>query len=727
VVAGHSPIHYRKVSGSRAGDRRRKQNKGRDKLSGDSHRETSPELQVIRLRRSIFPVTVPVSAGVIGVMNDGADDSLLSAWCAAGSEEAFTALAKRYGGLLYHAAKRRTGREDLAQEAAQTALLILARKAPRLRHLPCLSGWLHRTACYEASKLLRREHRHEARMKHLPTYDEENPESSWQSAMPLLDQALDALPERDRQVIFLKYFDGLSFEQMAVRFGGEPAAWRQRGSRAVEKLRGSLAKRGVMISATTISTGLGATLSQTVPVSFIASVGATHGALATVSWKTLTLQSLHLMKMKPAIVISAVLLASFIPLGLQANAISVARQRVALLETAAMNSTWTTDSPRRTASARTPGSSRTDLIALADALLAGENGNALSRWRVERKIRAMDADELEQMLMGSLDIEMGTARREVLVRALFRGFCRLAEESKMPCERVVALALTLENKMGPGQGNLWNNARGTIARWMEADLDAAVAWFGETRKSGMLGDSQASSVLGSQIFEGLHRRNPEEAIKFFQGLADSERMAAICSGAARGNPELVMDLATKIGDEGRRSFALTQFFRGSDGRTAEEIRAWLDHVAPAENQGVEYLAHAARGQIEHITAELALARIDWLRKASEGRDFSGAAGVFLAEMARTNPEQIRAVLDAEWERNPDERMLASYIGRSFHSTEALIIEAIPLSQRIADPDLRDESLRRMLGFNRATEEARSLARKGNLAEEEINRLFPEKP
>ena len=47
-------------------------------------------------------------------MIDRNDAALLEAWSAGGSEEAFAALARRYGGLLYHAAMRRTGRDDLA-------------------------------------------------------------------------------------------------------------------------------------------------------------------------------------------------------------------------------------------------------------------------------------------------------------------------------------------------------------------------------------------------------------------------------------------------------------------------------------------------------------------------------------------------------------------------------------------------------------------------------------
>ena len=62
-------------------------------------------------------------------------------------------------------------------------------------------------------------------MKQFQNDDPDAPEASWQDAAPLLDRAIDELPQKDRQVIFLKYFDGLSFEQMACQFGGELAAW----------------------------------------------------------------------------------------------------------------------------------------------------------------------------------------------------------------------------------------------------------------------------------------------------------------------------------------------------------------------------------------------------------------------------------------------------------------------------------------------------------------------
>ena len=127
------------------------------------------------------------------------------------------------------------------------------------------------------------------------------------------------------------------------------------------------------------------------------------------------------------------------------------------------------------------------------------------------------------------------------------------------------------------------------------------------------------------------------------------------------------------------------------------------------------------------TAQTILGRLDWLREASAGLDSSRVAGEFLAEVARINPATSREALDAEWQRNPDERMVAAYLGNSFYSREAVIVDAVPLGQLITDPTLRDESLRRLLTWTRSDEAARALARKGGMSEQEINRLIPTKP
>ncbi len=657
-------------------------------------------------------------------MIDRNDTALLEAWSAGGSEEAFAALARRYGGLLYHAAMRRTGRDDLAGEAAQNSLLILARKAPRLRHLPSLAGWLHRTACYEASKLLRRESRHQARMKHLPLPDDGD--ASWKDAAPLLDRALDELPEKDREVIFLKYFDQVSFEQMARQFGGEPAAWRQRGSRAVERLRTSLTKRGAAVSSAALTTGLGTSLSQAAPPTIAASLSVSPAAVAALSWKTLTLHSVHLMKLKPAAVIAATLLVSFIPLGMQASAISQARQRVNLLE----NGIAQAGSSAEMASLQPAFSQRTppgvNLMALADDLMSGKQGNNMRRYGADQKIKAMDADELERLLVQSGTLDLGPEKRELLVAALFLRFCSLAEKSGMPCERVIALTTRLAEQMGSKRGRVWNIAGDNIKKWMNDRPEEALAWYFSSKKAGLLDDPYSAPVLSAHAFNALHRQDPAAALEFYRGLSDQERQALIAGGGGRGQPELMLGLAAEIAPGPLRGTAIDRVFRDSDGKSPEEVRAWLDVIRPTDAEAVPLLASAAQGTSRAMTVESVVERVDWLRETSEGKVLSEATASFLATIAGSNPGTFPKALDVVWERNPDEWMLAAYMGHCFPS-EPLMLDVIPRSRWITNPELRDESLRRMLCSTRTDPEARELARKGGLSEEEINRLIPQEP
>ena len=89
--------------------------------------------------------SLPHLAGLAGVLGCTNDQELLRAFSHDGSQEAFATLAERYAGLLYHAALRLTASPELAQEAAQNSLAILARKAASLHSVPSLAAWLHRT------------------------------------------------------------------------------------------------------------------------------------------------------------------------------------------------------------------------------------------------------------------------------------------------------------------------------------------------------------------------------------------------------------------------------------------------------------------------------------------------------------------------------------------------------------------------------------------------------
>jgi len=672
-------------------------------------------------------------------MMERSDAALLEDWSAGASEEAFAVLARRYGGLLYHAGMRQTGREDLAGEAAQNSLLILARKASGLGKLPCLAGWLHRTACYEAAKLLRRERRHEARMKRYQIHSEADATGAdWKEAAPLLDRALDALPEKDRQVIFLKYFDGLSFEQMARQFGGEPAAWRQRGSRAVEKLRISLAKRGVAVSSSALATGLGTTLSQAAPASVIATLSTSSAAgAAAVTWQSLTLHSLHLMKLHPGTWIVAALILSAIPLAMQAASNSASRKRVELLENALPAALSRPSAAARKSLPLTSANTRkTSLLALTDQIVAGMKGDRIAYAESQRRIRSLSREELEELLKDTLSLELHPDKRNRVITRLFQQYV-FSYSPTVPVEEVMQLAATLSDQLGmKGQEEVWGTAATRVARWAREDPGKAVAWYRAEVKYGRLDAAKLAGQFVGGIYNGLNNTNPEEAAAFYRSLGDLERTSVIHRWSGSGSPEEFLDLATQIADSGQRKAALLPMFQyATKGKSPEEVLQWLAQTGASGDDAVELLASAAEGDpyredggvrfYSGMKAEQIAGRIEWLRDPGFGENSPAAIGTFLASTMASSAEATKRSLDAEWESNTDEQMLAAYISRA-GSSEAGFVDALQRSHLLSDPTARSEALAHLVQ-NRPAQEILALANKAGLSGPEIHELLPQAP
>ncbi|QJE97806.1 RNA polymerase sigma factor [Luteolibacter luteus] len=666
-------------------------------------------------------------------MSAPSDASLLRDWTIGESEEAFAILARRYAGLLYHAALRRTGREDLASEAAQNSLLILARKASRLTDLPSLSGWLHRTACYEAAKLLRRERRHEDRMKNLPAPDgPDESETAWQEAGPLLDQALDGLSEKDREVIFLRYFDGLSFEQMARQFGGESAAWRQRGSRALERLRVSLTKRGVAVSSGTLAMGLSTTLSQAAPASVLAAVSVSPAAgAAALSSYSLVGHSLHFMKLHPATWIVVALLLSAVPLSLQAVANASARNRIASLESSLSEGSeralvGTTQS-KTSVVAR---SARANLLILADLIRADELGATLKGAEANRRLKSMSEEELEQLLTEAVTIDLHPDRRNKLINRLFLAY--ISERTpKVSPERVVATAGMLADRLGTeGQEGLWGWAVRVAPDWAKTDPEKALAWYREGIESGRLASLKVAPMMASAIYRGLYSEHREQADAFYHSLCEEERVGVIQSRGGLGEAEDFLAMAFEIRDPGKRREALLPMFQyETKGKSIAEVMEWVEQ-AGGRASALELLAAAAEGDpyredggirfYQGMKSDDIAGRIDWLREPGSGDQSSAAIGAFLARTISSSPDATKENLDAEWERNPDEAMLAAYISRA-GTTAVGAADALQRIKLLGDPDLRSGVLHDLLESPGAGE-AIDLLRKSGLTSRELEEL-----
>ena len=182
-------------------------------------------------------------------MND--DTDLLRRYAEDGSEPAFAELVHRHVNLVYAAALRRTGGDPhRAEDVAQQVFTALARDARKLAGHPVLSAWLHAATRNAAISLMISEQRRQVReTAALETAPAGAPNPEWDRLRPLLDEAIDELPEADRAAVVLRFLERRPFAEVGVALQVSEDAARMRTDRALEKLRVALARRGITSTA----------------------------------------------------------------------------------------------------------------------------------------------------------------------------------------------------------------------------------------------------------------------------------------------------------------------------------------------------------------------------------------------------------------------------------------------------------------------------------------------
>jgi RNA polymerase sigma factor (sigma-70 family) len=176
------------------------------------------------------------------------DFELLRAFAREGDQAAFAALARRHVDLVYATALRKTEDPGAAEEVAQNVFLSLARKAWQFAPDNSLPAWLYRAALLESKDWLRselrRRRREQTAAELATTMNTPDQEPALRALLPLLDEALLSLREKERAALLLRFFENQPLKEVGAALGvGEDAA-QKRVASALQKLTAFFQRRG---------------------------------------------------------------------------------------------------------------------------------------------------------------------------------------------------------------------------------------------------------------------------------------------------------------------------------------------------------------------------------------------------------------------------------------------------------------------------------------------------
>lgn len=223
------------------------------------------------------------------------DDGALLAWYAdERSQPAFAVLVERHAAMVHGACRRGLGRQaHLAEDAAQAVFLLLAEQAAKLREQTDVGPWLFRVAGYVTANLRRAEQRRQAREAEVAaeaaTTTTAPGDGTWAQVVPHLNEAILALRPKQQQVVVLHYLEGRPAPEVARILGCSDGAVRERLAYALEKLRITLQRRGVVVGTGALIAGLASQSASAAEVGVVGVCTAAGGASATLAKPVLAL------------------------------------------------------------------------------------------------------------------------------------------------------------------------------------------------------------------------------------------------------------------------------------------------------------------------------------------------------------------------------------------------------------------------------------------------------
>ena len=505
------------------------------------------------------------------------DDALLRAYVEQQSGAAFAELVRRHADAVFGSALRRAnGDRALAEDIAQQVFTDLARKAARLPAGTVLGGWLHRHTGFTASHFIDRERRRRAREQEAARMKLPDSEDDRALRMaPLLDAAMDSLPAPDRDALVLRFFERRDYRGIGAVLGVSDDTAQKRVTRALEKLRAQLMRRGVTGSAGAMAAVLAATTTEPVAAAFIA--GLPERALAGAAGAPRSLMEAAAglaagARVRLAAAALALAAAGAVPAWLGASRSAerrAARAAAATLPPAAQP--VPADGGRaRVAEPAAREESAAALVARAALVLRGGNQTVTATAEALALLARISAEEMREALTAAGSVADEPARLLVQKHLLARW-----------TETDPAAALAHAQELSGTAGGMALEA--VLTAWGAGNPEAVLGW--QAKASGAGAAPGRESVVAS-LFRTLASRDLARALALLERAPDGSSRAnavrGLMEGAFTGEArERVLGAAAALTDDELRVQLRRAAVESWARQEPEAAAAWVERVEPA--------------------------------------------------------------------------------------------------------------------------------------------------
>jgi RNA polymerase sigma factor (sigma-70 family) len=370
----------------------------------------------------------------------------------------------------------------MAAEVSQLTFITLARKARSLASCQSLGGWLHRTAMMHAKSLRRQNQRENRKRLQLAM---ETPshlhDDTWREMQPVLDDALAALSDKDREALLLRFYRSLTIREVAETLGIATDAAQKRIDRATARLRTKLTRRGVQTGGSlgaAMLAGFAADAQAALPISMLASKAIAAGAAGSIGGlSTMFATIATLMKTSSWIPPVAALLVAGVWTGTKYHSLAtVEAGNDRLREQVVLAQTSHTSIPTKTRNEDGP---------VDWQKLATEPDNGPEKQRLIKRLETTSREELIAILDQLATFDCPKGRKTVLEAAVIMPLMRLDPEWVLGhyATRLHETGLRLDN---------------ALANWARKDMAAATAWLDSQIAAGRLDGKSLDESRGDR-------------------------------------------------------------------------------------------------------------------------------------------------------------------------------------------------------------------------------------